>query len=1016
MLLLPGLFIAAQRCRLRLEIESRDRFVETVMDLDEIRRLSREEGVPVPQLLRKVSGLGISSVGIAEDTLDSLASEGRILLWSNYELDRALERHASLSAEIADFVPRQEPIPGSIWAYSRDLGLLDRIERHIAEKAGRLAVQRAGTHLLLIHRSGADFRGRFGLGFSSQALEQAYEANLGVVARPYNVPRLGSGTIHRLFQEFPSPERTSALLFADEEVLGHRGSLPTVVAELRRTRYRVGVVEFLDQAGMGELLAQLGSSAPVVRVHSIGRRELDENYTPDRAVARWRRAVRERRLKMLYVRCFFENRKHLSGDLLSSNLRYIENLVAGLRAEGFGIARSRTDRLTEPRREMPPLGGYAGLALGQSLLLGLALLIAVSRHRPFSPGLGLATIIVSTLLFIVLPKRLFLAVTGVAGAIGYATVGCIWAVTALEDRLTGRGRLHVLDAVRFFLRLVLPPVLGGILIAGLHSDFEYLLNFEQFRGIKISLLLPLAWIAVWAFRRYGTGCVSLLFRHPTWLELGIGALLLMGIVLYLVRSGNVTLVKPSATEDLIRTWFEDAFVARPRNKEFLIGWPAAVFFLLGRCGGFTAWLPVLLLMMQMGQTSILNTFCHFHSPLYLAFLRGFHGLWLGLSLGLIAGASLILLRLLYFALHKQNHGVLIGYFGFGNLGDELLWRVFTDHMRRRHPETRWYLLSQQKAAPADIMPGVTLLPRSDLFQVLERLAEARVVVVPGGGVLQSATSPFSLLYYVGLLLFARIFGARLLMPSQGFGPWAPPKPPFWPDLFAPLLAVVARLLCEYADHLSVRDVSAGRAFSGLAFPALSTTVTADLVFALHPQKQRLPAAITLDDPHRPLRIGVVLRGGHPVSGALLSLLQAFTLPGRPVQIIPISLRTGEDEELWHTTPHLPAPVCLKPEQPFSELLPTLDLLLSMRLHACIIAAQMRLPFIGVAIDPKIAQLAADAGMPCLDANTTITADILLQALQALAALPDPGAPLEALSAQRREQALATLDACAQLLS
>ncbi|HNV72120.1 MAG TPA: DUF5693 family protein, partial [Candidatus Ozemobacteraceae bacterium] len=537
------------------------------------RRLSREEGVPVPQLLRKVSGIGISSVGIAEDTLDSLASEGRIVLWNGYELDRALERHASLSAELIDFVPRQEPIPGSLWAYSRDLSLLDRVERHIAEKAGRLAVQRAGAHLLLIHRSGADFRGRFGLGFSTQALEQAYEADLGVVIRPYNVPRLGSGTIHRLFQEFPHHERTSALLCADEEVLGHRGSLPTVAAELRRMPYRLGVVEFLDQSGMSELLALVGRSAPIVRVHSIGRRELDENYTPDRAVARWRRAVRERRLKMLYIRCFFENRKHLTGDLLSSNLRYLENLVAGLKAEGFSIARTRLERQAEPRRDMPALSGFAGLALGQSLLLGLTLLLALTRHQPFSPFLGLATIAASTLLFALLPKHLFLAVTGVAGAVGYATLGCIWAVTALDDRLTFRAGLRALDFLRFVFRLALPAFVGGILIAGLYSDSDYLLKFEQFRGIKFSLLLPVLWVGFWAFRRYGTGCVSLVFRHPTWLEMGIGALVLLAVSLYVVRSGNVTLLKPSATEDLIRTWFEDAFIARPRNKEFLIGWP-----------------------------------------------------------------------------------------------------------------------------------------------------------------------------------------------------------------------------------------------------------------------------------------------------------------------------------------------------------------------------------------------------------------------------------------------------------
>ena len=1013
-LLIPGLFLAWQRCQMRQEIESRDRAIETVMDLEEIRRLSREEGVPLPHLLRQICARGISSIGISEDTLDSLASDGRLLLWSGHELDRELTRNASLAADIAGFVPRRSPGPGSIWAFSRDISLIDRIQRHIEEKASRAACERSGALMLLIHRSGADFRGRFGLGFSPDTLKQAKDADLGLVLRPYNVPRLGSETIHRLFSEFPHHEQVSALLFADEEVLGHRGALPTVAAELRRNPFRLGVVEFLDQAGMSDLLGFLGHSAPIVRVHSIGRKELDENYTPDRAVARWRRAVRERRLKMLYVRCFFENRKRLAGDLLTGNLRYVDDLVAGLRAEGFGIARSQADRQTEPRRNIPGMSGFAGLALGQSLMLGLALLWTISRHRPFSPGLGLSTIGISVFLFLVLSKRLFIATTALAGAVGYATVGCIWAVTALEDRLARNNGLKPVDLVRFLLRLAVPAVIGGVLIAGLHTESEYLLKFEQFRGIKLAFLLPLLWVGVWAFRRYGTGCVSLLFRQPTWLEFGIGALLVLGVGLYLLRSGNVTLFKPSETEDLIRTWFEDAFTARPRNKEFLIGWPAAVFFLFARLQGVTAVLPVLLLLIQMGQVSILNTFCHFHSPLFLAFLRGFHGLWLGISLGLAVGIGVLVLRFLHGSLSKRKHGVLIGYFGFGNLGDELLWRVFAGRMREARPDFEWHLLHQARSLPEkELPPGVHHLPRANLFGLLDTLASAQVVVIPGGGVLQASTSPLSLLYYLSLLLFAKAFGARLLLPSQGLGPWAPAKPAFWPDLFSPILGVVTRLMLEFVDHLSGRDQSTCKAFLGLAFPELPMTTTGDLVFALNDHSQRSSSEVTLDNPLRPLRIGVVLRGGHPDALHLATLLQSPFHPDRPVQIIPLSLQPRSDEEIWKSFSHLPAPVQLSAEHPIPGVLTSLDLVISMRLHACILATLAGVPWIAVAIDPKIAHLAADAGMPCLDAGTSISAETLLPAIQGLLARPDLAAALAAFARNQGELATATLKECSR---
>jgi hypothetical protein len=36
----------------------------------------------------------------------------------------------------------------------------------------------------------------------------------------------------------------------------------------------------------------------------------------------------------------------------------------------------------------------------------------------------------------------------------------------------------------------------------------------------------------------------------------------------------------------------------------------------------------------MGQISLVNTFCHLHTPLSVSFLRLFHGLWIGALVGI----------------------------------------------------------------------------------------------------------------------------------------------------------------------------------------------------------------------------------------------------------------------------------------------------------------------------------------------------------------------------------------------
>ncbi|NTV53688.1 MAG: hypothetical protein HGA76_11865, partial [Candidatus Firestonebacteria bacterium] len=82
---------------------------------------------------------------------------------------------------------------------------------------------------------------------------------------------------------------------------------------------------------------------------------------------------------------------------------------------------------------------------------------------------------------------------------------------------------------------------------------------------------------------------------------------------------------------------------RPRFKEFMLGYP---WLLLGlgarRLEAFKSagWPKLLLVVGLLGPISLINSFCHLHTPLLVSMLRSFHGLWLGT---LIGGAGLALL-------------------------------------------------------------------------------------------------------------------------------------------------------------------------------------------------------------------------------------------------------------------------------------------------------------------------------------------------------------------------------------
>jgi polysaccharide pyruvyl transferase CsaB len=961
---LPGLIIASYRCLLRAEMERKDRFIETVVDFEEIRVTAAEDGIALPELFRLLPHHGVSSVGISEDTLSSLAHQGRITLAGA----RAGEAASDVSAAVGSDSTSLAPLPaGALSVHCRESRLLSRIEEQLLMKLPHGKVERLGPTLLRIHKSGKDFLEKVGLGFSPEFIGLARENGLGVVLRVFNHPGLDGDDVKRIIQGFPDFTQVSALIFADEEVLGSRGNLPAVVASLLLRPFRIGLIEFVEQEGMAVLVNGLRDRIPFVRVHSIGRREMDEIYNRPRAIARWVRAVRERRLKMLYMRCFGPDRKRYLSDLTAFNLEYFSQVAQRLRQEGFVVATTHEERRDEVRRDFPASAWYERLLMGTSLMLGFSLLLIASRRRPMTAAALGFGIVAAFAGFILLSIPTFSALAGVTGAIGYSTVGLLWAVTYLEG--LGRRPTRLFGLGGFLLRLVTPSLLGGILIAGFHAEADFLLKFSQFRGIKIAFLLPLIWVGGWSLRRYGGSVMSFLSAPLRFQEILIAAVLVGGTALYLLRSGNVTFLKPSELEDTFRTALENLLVARPRNKEFLIGYPAVLFFFFFQFRGASALLPVFLVFAEMGQVSLLNTFCHFHSPLYLAFIRAAHGLWIGLLLGFFALIGYFLFRLLALSTQKKPQGFLLGYFGFGNTGDEILWRTFVAQARRARPDFSWILLHRtgNLDEPVD---GLTPVGRGSWGEMLEELAVSRVMVIPGGGVLQSATSVRSLMYYVSLMALAKFLGLRLLLPAQGLGPWARPAPEALGFLPTPtgLSAGAVRLVLELAEYLSLRDRQSRVFLDDLPDPVIPAPVTSDLAFLLPLSSEKEE-----NRPATPLRVGVLLRGKSPATAAILGALAATDAAGK-TRSFPVVFQPGEDDQAWEGRESMLSAIPVSADG--TVVLPAMDVLITMRLHGAILASLQGIPWIGAAYDPKITGLAEELEWPFVIPLEGISQEVL----------------------------------------
>lgn len=114
--------------------------------------------------------------------------------------------------------------------------------------------------------------------------------------------------------------------------------------------------------------------------------------------------------------------------------------------------------------------------------------------------------------------------------------------------------------------------------------------------------------------------------------------------------------------------------------------------------------------------------------------------------------------------------LLAGYYGFGNLGDELLAESASGLLQRCGVERgRIAILS---AAPAETSKqlGITAFDRWRPGEAIKAIKNSRSLLLGGGGLFQDATSVRSCVYYWGLVSAARVYGTVPWAAGQSIGP------------------------------------------------------------------------------------------------------------------------------------------------------------------------------------------------------------------------------------------------------
>ncbi len=275
--------------------------------------------------------------------------------------------------------------------------------------------------------------------------------------------------------------------------------------------------------------------------------------------------------------------------------------------------------------------------------------------------------------------------------------------------------------------------------------------------------------------------------------------------------------------------------------------------------------------------------------------------------------------------------LLCGYYGFGNMGDELVLRALVRGLREMDPTLRIAALVG-KGAP----DGVRGIPRYRL----QAIRRSGAVFLGGGTLLQSASSRRSLYYYLSLLALARRHGKPYGMLLGGVGPIENETD----------RTRVARVLKD-AAFLGLRDAASLSLLAEMGLPQSNIHVGADPVLCLPlPAIARIPQFLTVF----PRRFDPSL------IEAIEAISSQYALPVR-IGIMDENEDKADAELLARALQA--ETVDIQNEETLCRLICRSRLVLTSRLHASIVAYHFGVPAISLSSDKKLSAFLQEAFSP-----------------------------------------------------
>jgi hypothetical protein len=676
----------------RYNIEKNYKNIEMILDYNEVEKLSKYSGENISNWLDFYKENQISKVSLQEESIQSLIQAGKeIDADIVYNIEREHESYEKLPDKLKNDIENRKIgqydlvislYNDKIYNFVID-GLEERYDHSFykiyTEKTKKHIILKGSVKELLLEETEKylDYTGEpyienqsyynsqliyIGIGYDEEKIKNIKENGLELILRPINYKPYSEKLIKTYIKKVEEYKADKDLIiFHGKSIIGFPEGYKTLYDYLTENDIIPVLIEtavqrgHIEQDGIDNLLYDLNYNG--VRGFSIWdyirERYGEYNYSgPEEIENSIYRAITERNIRLIYFKPYMiEKNVFLTDkDIYKTSFDRLYS-----RLEEHNI---RVGDIKEIEKNILSITNQFLMFLNV-IIIGLYLLKTNFR---LADKINLIVAIMGAFLaglLLLYNKSLGGKIFALTSAIVYSSFSINYMIENLIDDKMHSNKKLIIKFIKTIVVLFSLGLIGGLITTSFLSETKYYLEADIFRGVKISQLLPIAIFGIFYIQKLHNEknkvniYIQILNKNIK-VYYGVIFMIIAGIGYYYIsRTGHESEIEPIQLEMIFRNFLENNLIARPRTKEFLFAAPA-----LGAALYFSQkQKDILRFVFSLGAvtgiTSIINTFSHLRTPLYLSITRTIYSLGFSLVTGVLTILVLIILEKIYTAIKEK---------------------------------------------------------------------------------------------------------------------------------------------------------------------------------------------------------------------------------------------------------------------------------------------------------------------------------------------------------------------------